>query len=140
MARTEASEEMMDEHPNAALVRKMLDALNSGDTAGMADMIADDIEWHEIGRSGPIMGKEALAARFGMGSGTPPPYEITGELHDVVANDDHTVALASAHATKDGRTFDYRVCEIYHIKDGKITARWAFSDDTKAINDFFGGA
>jgi ketosteroid isomerase-like protein len=129
----------MSDHPNAALVRKMLDALNSGDNSAIADLIADDIEWHEIGRSEPIVGKEALAARFGMGGGTPPPYEITGELHDVVANDDHTVALASAHATKDGRTFDYRVAEIYHIKDGKITARWAFSNDTQAINDFFGG-
>jgi ketosteroid isomerase-like protein len=129
----------MADHPNAALVRKVLDAMNSGDQAAMADMIADDIEWHEIGRADAIHGKEALAARFGMGSGTPPPYEITGELHDVVANDEHTVALASAHATKDGGTFDYRVAEIYHIKDGKISARWAFSDDTAAINDFFGG-
>jgi hypothetical protein len=24
------------------------------------------------------------------------------------------------------------------VKDGKITARWAFSDDTDAINRFFG--
>jgi len=129
----------VNEHPNAALVRRMTDALNSGDIQAMADMIADDIEWHEIGRADPIMGKEALAARFGMGSGTPPPYEITGELHDVIANDDHTIALAKAHATKDGQTFDYKVAEIYHMKDGKITARWAFSDDTAAINDFFKG-
>ena len=128
------------EHPNAALVRKMLDDLNSGNTQGMADMIDDDVEWHEIGRRDPIVGKAALAERFGMGSGTPPPYQITGELHDVIANDDHTIALASAHATKDGQTFDYRVAEIYHIKDGKVKARWAFSDDTGAINDFFGGA
>ena len=130
----------MNDHPNAALARKWADAFNSGDTTAMADAIADDIEWHEIGRAEPIIGKQALAERFGMGSGTPPPYQITAETHDVIANDDHTVALASAHATKDGRTFDYRVAEIYHIKDGKITARWAFSDDTKAINDFFGGA
>jgi ketosteroid isomerase-like protein len=129
----------MSDHPNAALVRKVLDAMNSGDQAALADMIADDIEWHEIGRADAIHGKEALAARFGMGSGTPPPYEITGELHDVVANDEHTVALASAHATQDGRTYDYRVAEIYHNKDGKNSARWAFSDDTAAINDFFGG-
>jgi hypothetical protein len=57
----------------------------------------------------------------------------------VIANDDHTVVLANAHATRDGRTFDYRVAEIYHMKDGKITKRWAFSDDTAAINDFFEG-
>lgn len=130
----------MNEHPNATLARKIGESFNSGDTAAMADALADDIEWHEIGRAEPIIGKDALAARFGMGSGTPPPYQITAELHDVIANDDHTITLGTAHATKDGRTFDYRVAEIYHIKDGKITARWAFSDDTQAINDFFQGA
>ena len=129
----------MNDHPNAALVRKMAESFNTGDIQGMADMLADDIEWHEIGRAGPIIGKEALAARFGMDGGTPPPYQITAELHDVIANDDHTISLGTAHATKDGRTFDYRVAEIYHMKDGKITARWAFSDDTQAINDFFQG-
>jgi ketosteroid isomerase-like protein len=129
----------MSDHPNAALVRKMAESFNSGDVQGMADMVADDIEWHEIGRAEPIIGKDALAARFGMGSDTPPPYEITAETHDVIANDDHTIMLGKAHATKDGRTFDYKVAEIYHMKDGKITARWAFSDDTAAINDFFQG-
>jgi ketosteroid isomerase-like protein len=129
----------MSDHPNAALVRKMAESFNSGDVQGMADMVADDIEWHEIGRAEPIIGKDALAARFGMGSDTPPPYEITAETHDVIANDDHTIMLGKAHATQDGRTFDYKVAEIYHMKDGKITARWAFSDDTAAINDFFQG-
>ena len=129
----------MSDHPNAALVRKMSESFNSGNVQDMVDMLSDDIEWHEIGRSEPIMGKAALAERFGMGSSTPPPYEITGESHDVIANDDHTIVLAKAHATKDGRTFDYKVAEIYHMKDGKITARWAFSDDTAAINEFFGG-
>ena len=129
----------MNDHPNAALVRKMSESFNSGNIQEMADMVADDIEWHEIGRAEPIIGKEALAARFGMGSGTPPPYQITAETHDVIANDDHTIALGTAHATKDGKTFDYKVAEIYHMKDGKITARWAVSDDTAAINDFFKG-
>jgi ketosteroid isomerase-like protein len=129
----------VSDHPNAALVRNMAESFNSGDIERLADMLADDIEWHEIGRADAIIGKEALAARFGMGSGTPPPYQITGETHDVIANDDHTIVLAKAHATKDGQTFDYKVAEIYHMKDGKITARWAFSDDTAAINDFFKG-
>ena len=130
----------MSDHPNAALVRKMTESFNSGDVQGMAEMVADDIEWHEIGRAEPIIGKEALAARFGMAGGTPPPYQITGETHDVIANDDHTVVLANAHAThNDGRKLDYKVAEIYHMKDGKITARWAVSDDTAAINAFFKG-
>jgi hypothetical protein len=32
------------------------------------------------------------------------------------------------------------VAEIYHVRDGKISARWAFSDDTEAINRFFGSS
>jgi len=126
----------MADHPNAAMVRNMLESLNSGDMQGMADGLADDVVWHEIGNPEPVRGKAALTARF-TGPGAP-DYEITGELHDVVANDDHTVALVTAHATRAGRTLTYRVAEIYHIRDGKIAERWAFSDDTGAINDFFG--
>ena len=63
---------------------------------------------------------------------------ITTEVHDVIANDEHVIALVEAHATRaDGRTLDYRTAEIAHIRDGKITERWAFSDDTKRITDFF---
>ncbi|MGZ6299390.1 MAG: nuclear transport factor 2 family protein [Candidatus Limnocylindria bacterium] len=129
----------MNDHPNAVLVRKWLDTMNSGDMQAGADMLTDDIEWHEIGRADAIHGKAALAERFGMGSGTAPSYEITGETHDVIGGDDHTVALLSAHATRGDEKLDYRVAEIYHIRDGKICARWAFSDDTDAINAFFKG-
>jgi len=126
----------MADHPNAAMVRNMLDSLNSGDMQGMADGLADDVVWHEIGNPQPVRGKAALAARFTGDS--PPDFEITGELHDVVASDDHTIALVTATATRGGRTFTYRTAEIFHIRDGKIAERWAFSDDTGAINDFFG--
>lgn len=124
----------MSEHPNAALVRRMADKLNSGNMQAMADGLADDVVWHEIGNPEPVRGKAALAARFG---DILPDYEINVELHDVVANDDHTVALGTATAKRGGRTFTYRVAEIYHIRDGKLTERWAFSDDTAAINEFF---
>jgi hypothetical protein len=56
----------------------------------------------------------------------------------VVGGDDHTVALLTATATRAGKPFTYRVAEIYHMRDGKIVERWAFSDDTAAIAAFFG--
>jgi ketosteroid isomerase-like protein len=125
----------VEEHPNAALVRRSLEALNSGNTQALVEMLDDDVEWHEIGRSEPFRGKAAMAERWG--SGGEEDFDITGELHDVVANDDHTIALVQATAKRNGRTFTYRTAEIMHVRDGKVTARWAFSDDTQAINEFF---
>jgi ketosteroid isomerase-like protein len=119
------------------LLRQAIKAFNSGDVQAAAALLADDVEWHEIGRADPIIGKEALAARF---SGGLPEWEITADVHDVLANDDHAIALVTATARMGGRSFTYRTAEIHHIRDGKISARWAFSDDTAAINEFFAGA
>lgn len=124
----------MTEHPNAAIVRKALEAMNRGDVRDTAEYIADDVEWHEIGRSEPIRGKRALAERF---SQLPAGASINVVLHDVVANDEHTIALAEATAKMGDQSLTYRTAEIYHMKDGKVTARWAFSDDTERINEFF---
>ena len=35
------------------------------------------------------------------------------------------------------RKIVYRTAEIYHVRNGQVAERWAFSDDTKAITDFF---
>ena len=48
------------------------------------------------------------------------------------------IALVEATAIRNGKTLTYRTAEIYHIRNGKITERWAFSDDTAAITAFFG--
>jgi ketosteroid isomerase-like protein len=119
-----------------AMIRDTLEAVNRGDVQAMVNALADDVEWHEIGRAEPIKGKAALAERF---SSAIPGWEITADLHDVLANDEHAIALVNATATMGGRTFNYRTVEIMHVRDGKITARWAFSDDTEAINKFFAG-
>jgi ketosteroid isomerase-like protein len=124
------------EHPNAILFRRMSDAINNGDTAAVEALLADEVEWHEIGRADPIRGKVALAGRQPGGADT--DYEIHYDIHDVVANDEHTIALGDATATRNGTNLKYRTAEILHVKDGKITARWAFSDDTQRIIDFFG--
>ncbi len=124
----------MPEHPNVALVREMLDAFNTGNLRAAADFMADDVVWHEIGRTEPRRGKGALAAEQDAAAGD---YAITTTVHDILASDDHTIALVEASATRGGRTFNYRTAEIMHIKGGKVVERWAFSDDTGAIEAFF---
>ena len=58
--------------------------------------------------------------------------------NDVVGNDEHVVQLLNVTAARGGRTLEYRTAEIYHMRGGKITARWAFSEDTARILEFFG--
>jgi hypothetical protein len=123
----------MAEHPNAALARQMMDAFNRGDPQAIGAFVADDVVWHEIGSTEPLRGKAALATR----APGETDYQITAKLHDVVANDDHTIVLVEATATRAGKTLTYRTAEIYHLRNGKIAERWAFSDDTAAITAFF---
>lgn len=127
----------MSDHPHAATYREVLERFNAGDPEAFAAVISDDIEWWAIGAAEPVRGKAALVEAMADGMGD---WNITAELHDVVANDSHLVALVNATAEhEDGSRLEYRTAEIHHIDgDGKITQRWAFSDDTQAIVDFFG--
>ena len=128
----------MADHPNAALIRTAAERLSSApdDMLELMNLLADDVVWHEIGSDEPIRGKQALMERY---ANVPEGASITTETHDVVANDEHAVQLVTATAHMGGQELVYRTAEIYHIRDGKITERWAFSDDTDRINKFFTG-
>ena len=125
----------MGEHANATLVRQVIEAMSRGDMQAASGALADDVEWHEIGRSEARHGKAALRDAM---TDDATAYTITGSIHDVVANDDHVVGLMDATATRANKTFSYRTAEIFHVRNGKIVERWAFSDDTAAIIAFFG--
>ncbi len=122
----------MGEHPNAALYRDAMEKMENEDFEAWADYLADDVVWHQIGAE-TIQGKAALMESMGQYEGM--DWDV--DVHDVVANDEHLVALVTATVTAGGESFTYRTAEIAHVEDGKITERWAFSDDTAAINEFF---
>ena len=119
----------MADHPNATLIREIYDS----EDLGPADFATDDVVWHVIGRDEPYRGKAAIprGARDG-------DWEIVSDsTHDVIANDDHAIGLIEVTARRGGETLTFRTAEIYHMRDGKIAERWAFSDDTEAIKRFF---
>jgi ketosteroid isomerase-like protein len=124
----------MDEHPNARILREVSERMNDGDFQAGFDILADDVEWYEIGRDEPTRGKGALVQRYQESLGE---FDIKTDMHDVVANDEHAVQLMNVTATRGDKTLQYRTAEVYHMKDGMITARWALSDDTARIVEFF---
>lgn len=121
----------MSEHPNAELYRTAFAAFMSGEEA---TGIAEDIVWHQLGAE-PLRGKQAVLDSM---QGLEGDVTFNVDIHDVVANDDHIVALINADVGVGDKSFSYRTAEICHVKGGEITERWAFSDDTGAIIEFFG--
>ena len=122
----------MGDHPNAAIFRQAMEAFNSGDVTGFTSALADDVVWHQIGGT-TLNGRDAVAESFAGFA----EIDFTGEVHDVLANDEHVVGLISAHVKAGDQEINYKTAEIMHVTNGKVTERWAFSDDTAAIVAFF---
>lgn len=122
----------MGDHPNAALLRSAFDAFNAGESDQFGALLAEDVVWHTIGGE-TMHGREAVASSMSGMEGV----EFQGKLHDVVGNDQHVIGLVEAHVKVGEKEFSYRTAEVMHLEDGKVTERWAFSDDTQAIIDFF---
>jgi uncharacterized protein len=126
----------MAEHPNVVLYREVHEKLQQGDFEAIFDVLDDDVVWHQIGAE-TLHGKEAVRASMsGFEEFGPDAFNL--DLHDVVGNDEHVIGLVEATVNMGGESFTYRTAEIAHVNNGKITERWAFSDDTQRINNFFG--
>lgn len=123
----------MGDHPNVELVRGLIEAFNERDTEVLRTSLAEDVKWHMIGGD-TVEGVQAMEEQMGV---VPEGFSITADVHDVVGNDDHVVALVNARVEAGDQSFEYRTAEIVHVNDGKVTERWAFSDDTAAITEFF---
>lgn len=123
----------MGDHPVAAMMKAFYDSAEPGDMSGFRDRLADDVVWHMIGGDTITGAEEVLSSMSGLSE-----VDFQLNMHDVISNDDHAVALLNVAVQVGDQSFEYRTAEIYHINaDGKITERWAFSDDTAAITAFF---
>lgn len=117
----------MSEHPNAALYRRVFDATRDGNVEQVKSALSPEVVWHEAGAPEPLRGREAVLDRFrGMFGAADDLSEV--EMHDVMATDDHTVALVQATIRAGGQEVSYPVVEVLHIDDGMVTERWAMMD------------
>ncbi|HET7482919.1 MAG TPA: nuclear transport factor 2 family protein, partial [Actinomycetota bacterium] len=97
----------MAEHPNAARLREGYAAFASQDIEKLNEFFADDIVWHVPGRSplaGDYKGKEEVFGFFMKLAGLAPNFSF--DVHDCLANDDHAVALLTAHGERNGKILD----------------------------------
>ena len=126
-------------HPNEDLVRRAFDAFANGDVDTLRELTDQDAVWHTPGRnlvSGYYRGQDEILGFFAKLA------ELTGgtfraELHDVVANDEHAVAIYVTRGEREGRTLENRTVLVSHVRNGKFTQSWLMSDDQYAADEFF---
>ncbi len=126
-------------HPNEEAVRRAFDAFAKGDMDTIRELTDQNAVWHTPGRnplSGDHRGVEAILGFFAR------LMELTGgtfrtELHDVVANDEHAVALYVTRAEREGRTFENKNVIVSHVRNGKFVETWTMGEDQYAADEFF---
>ena len=127
-------------HPNEVLVRESFAAFERGDVDALrSKFFAEDVRYHVPGRkppAGDYEGVDQVLGFFGQ------VVELSGgtfrfELHDVLANDEHAVALYTARAERAGKHLEENIVLVFHIRGGKATEVWAQFTDLYAVDEFW---
>ena len=128
------------QHANVERARRGYEAFEKADMATVGELMADDIVWHVGGNSpltGDYKGKDEVFGFFGK------LMQLTGgtfklEVHDILANDEHSAILVRETAEKDDKKWDGRSVHVTHTdSEGRIKEFWAFQEDQAAADAFF---
>lgn len=129
----------MAEHPNVALLRRGYEAFAGGDAETLAELIAEDAVWHVGGRNlftDSYRGREAIFTYFRkLRDFTNETF--AAELHDVLANDEHGVALVHMTAQRARKELDSDATTTYHLRDGQVIEAWTFHANQYEADEFF---
>ncbi|OLC56183.1 MAG: hypothetical protein AUH85_07000 [Chloroflexi bacterium 13_1_40CM_4_68_4] len=102
-----------------ARLKEGYEAFNKRDFNRTAERYSKDIVWHFV--AGPVRGRDAVIA---YAKDQAARLDATLEPHDVIANDEHLVALLTY--TIKGKP--YKLIHVAHTNDeGNITEAWSFS-------------
>jgi uncharacterized protein len=127
----------MAEHPNVARIRDGYAAFAKGDFAVLNDLFAEDLVWHVGGRNQltkDYRGRDEVYGFFGK------LMELTGgtfhlDVHAVLADDEHGVALVVSTASRGGKSVTTNEAHVFHLRDGRVTEFWDASTDQAAFDD-----
>jgi ketosteroid isomerase-like protein len=129
-----------DPRPLGTLLRGLIDAFAAGDTPGMEAALDEDVTWHAPGTnrfSGQFRGRAAVLERLAQmrEAGISTRFDV----HDVVANDEHAVALVHLHLeVADGRRYDQPQVQVAHARDGRIVEFWTMNQDQAVLDLLIG--
>ena len=120
----------------ADLVRRYFEAVRTDHTQ-TARLYAPDATLHYVGRhvlGGVYRGPQEIMELFRRSREA---FRGTQrlELHDVLASDDHVVALLDGSAERDGERRHWRRVVVFHVRDGLITEQWIHDSDQHVVEE-----
>ena len=129
-------------HPRQgdALLRRLFEAFGGGDVSGMEETFDEDVPWHAPGTnrfSGQFRGRAAVLGRLAQmrEAGISTRFDV----HDIVANDEHAVALVHLHLeVADGRRYDQPQVAVAHVRDGRVLEFWTMNQDQAVLDLLIG--
>jgi uncharacterized protein len=130
----------MDSHPNVTRIKEGYAAFAKGDFAALDELFAEDLLWHEVGRNqlaGEYRGRDAVYGFFGqLMQVTEGTFHL--DVHTILADDEHAVALVVTTARKGDRTMMVNDVHVFHLRDGKVAEFWTASTDQYAVDELIG--
>jgi len=107
-------------------VRKMYEVLNNGDVKGSSEFLSNDLTFYTPVFPKPL-DKDGLIAASQRIIDSTDEYKI--DVHDILANEDHVVAVFVVRGRRGDRVLNERGVHVMHLNsDVKIAAIWAVTD------------
>ena len=131
----------MPDHPNLDRARRLYQAMSAVDLSSILDLVSPDIVFH-IGANFPLTGDyRGLQECLGFFAKV---QDLSGrtfktEVHDILSNDTHVVAMVRVTAQREGKPpLDTNVVHIWHVDaEGKFCEYWPVYTDDAVINEFW---
>jgi uncharacterized protein len=122
--------------PNVEASRRALEALGGGDVAPLSDLVSRDVIWHVPGVhrfAGEFRGGDELAELFDRmaSDGVLTDYD---EIHAVVGDEEHVVALIHATLHAPGGTVPSRSVVVLHFEGDAVAEGWTMNDRQDEID------
>lgn len=129
----------MTAHPNVEVTRRGYEAFAKGDVAALRELMDDEVTWH-VSDGGPLSGSyhgqsDVLGFLARLAQETGGTFRL--DVHDILANDEHVVALGTLSASRGPKSIKTAVANVIHVRAGKITEFWTASTDPQAYIDFW---
>jgi len=126
-------------HPHERLVREGFEAFAQGDLDRIRAVFAEDAVYHiprEEFLGGTYRGLSQITGLFSkLMDASEGTFQV--ELHDVVASDEHTLAITIRRAEREGAMREVRDVTVFHVRGGKIVEAWSHPLDQEAADEFW---